>query len=97
MNTITPSSVGYHPASALDLGRAPRRSAVEATSAETPTAATRQVEAENRAAALGSIDDLAGAEAAVLRMRLAFAAQPLEVRAAQGSPSPEKALRLLAE
>lgn len=97
MNTITPASAGYHPASALDLGRAPRRAAVEATSAETPAAATRQVEAANRAAALGSIDDLAGAEAAVLRMRLAFAAQPAEVRAAQGSPAPEKALRLLAE
>lgn len=97
MNTITTASVGYHPASALDVGRAPRRAAVEAASAETPSVAARQVEAENRAAALGSIEDLAGAEAAVLRMRLAFSAQPADARAAQGSPAPEKALRLLAE
>ncbi|MBC7367014.1 MAG: hypothetical protein H7343_09430, partial [Undibacterium sp.] len=45
---------------------------------------------------LGSIDDFTGAQAAVAQMRQAFAAQSTEARAAQGSPSPEKALRLLA-
>jgi hypothetical protein len=45
---------------------------------------------------IGSIDDLAGAQAAISQMRIAFATQPAQARAAQGSPSPEKALRLLA-
>jgi hypothetical protein len=67
-------------------------------SSEKPAAvAARRIETENRAAALKSIDDLAGAQAAVALMRLALSAQPAEARAAQGSPSAEKSLRLLSD
>jgi hypothetical protein len=67
-------------------------------SSEKPAAvAARRIETENRAAALKSIDDLAGAQAAVALMRLALAAQPAEARAAQGAPSAEKSLRLLSD
>jgi hypothetical protein len=94
MNTINASTPGLL-APAPDLGRAPRRVASAAGPVETPAAATRRIETENRAAALGSIDDLPGAEAALLQIRLSLAGQPAEARAAQGSPSAEKALRLL--
>ncbi len=96
MNAINTSSLSYT-APANDLSRAPRR-ATTATAApsETPAAAALNIEASNRSAMIGSIDDLASAQAAIAQMRLAFAAQPAEARAAQGSPSPEKALRLLA-
>ena len=94
MNTITASTPGLL-APAPDLGRTPRRTAPTAGPAETPAAASLSIETENRAAALGSIDDLSGAEAALLQVRLALAGQPAEARAAQGTPSAEKALRLL--
>ncbi len=103
MNTITTSPAGYlAPATATDPGRTPRRSAAaEAAPAETTATVAdtlrNNIEDANRSAALGSIDDLAGAEAAIAQMRLAFAAQPADARAAQGTPSAEKALRLLAE
>ena len=93
MNVITTASSSYT-APAHDLSRAPRRTT--AAAAETPTATALNIEASNRAAMIGSIDDLAGAQAAIAQMRIAFATQPAEARAAQGSPSPEKALRLLA-
>lgn len=94
MNVITTSPSGYA-ASATDLGRAPRRAAT--APAETSSdSAKLSIEDANRAAALGSIDDLAGAQSAIAQMCAAFAAQPAAARAAQGSPSPEKALRLLA-
>jgi hypothetical protein len=67
-------------------------------SSEKPAAvAARRIETENRAAALKSIDDLAGAQAAVALMRLALTAHPAEARAAQGAPSAEKSLRLLSD
>ncbi len=99
MNTITSSSTGASAAFAPDLGRASRRASSEATATnEHPAAAAAlRIETENRAAALNTIDDLAGAEAAVALMRLALAANPAEARAAQGAPSPEKSLRLLGD
>jgi hypothetical protein len=99
MNTITTSSAGYI-ATATDLGRTPRRTAASAAAPAETTATAADtllnIEDANRAAALGSIDDLAGAQAAVAQMRLAFAGQPSAARAAQGAPSAAKALRLLA-
>jgi hypothetical protein len=97
MNTITSSLPGAPAAFAPDSGRATRRSFTEMTaSSEKPAAvAARRIETENRAAALKSIDDLAGAQAAVALMRLALTAHPAEARAAQGAPSAEKSLRLL--
>ena len=97
MNAITTSTPGYAASTANDLGRAARRPAAPAPApASTPAGlAAQQIESANRAAAIGSIDDLAGAEAAIAQMRLAFAAQPAEARAAQGAPSAANALRLL--
>jgi hypothetical protein len=99
MNTITSSSLGAPAAFAPDSSRASRRSSTELTAAgeNRPAVAARRIETENRAAALKSIDDLAGAQAAVALMRLALSAQPAEARAAQGSPSAEKSLRLLSD
>jgi hypothetical protein len=99
MNTITSSSPGAPAAFAPDSSRASRRSSTELTAAgeNRPAVAARRIETENRAAALKSIDDLAGAQAAVALMRLALSAQPAEARAAQGSPSAEKSLRLLSD
>jgi len=96
MNAIN-TSVSNYTAPATDLGRTPRRTTAAATApSETPAAAALNIEESNRAAMIGSIDDLAGAQAAIAQMRTAFATQPAQARAAQGSPSPEKALRLLA-
>ena len=95
MNVITTSPSGYA-APATDLGRAPRRAATTAPAETSADSAKLSIEDANRAAALGSIDDLAGAQSAIAQMCAAFAAQPAAARAAQGSPSPEKALRLLA-
>lgn len=97
MNAITTSTPGYAASTASDLGRAARRPAAPATtSAPTPAGlAAQQIESANRAAAIGCIDDLAGAEAAIAQMRLAFSTQPAEARAAQGTPSAANALRLL--
>jgi hypothetical protein len=99
MNTITSSSPGAPAAFAPDSSRASRRSFTELTAAgeNRPAVAARRIETENRAAALKSIDELAGAQAAVALMRLALSAQPAEARAAQGSPSAEKSLRLLSD
>lgn len=99
MNPITSSLPGAPAAFAPDSGRATRRSSTEMTaSSEKPAAvAARRIETENRAAALKSIDDLAGAQAAVALMRLALTAHPAEARAAQGAPSAEKSLRLLSD
>jgi len=95
MNAITTSTPSYVTSTAADLGRAARRPAASDQAASPAEVATAAIESANRAAALGSIDDLAGAEAAVAQMRLAFSTQSAAARAAQGSPSAANALRLL--
>lgn len=95
MNAITTSTPGYAASTASDLGRAARRPAAAAQTPSPAAVATQAIESANRAAALGSIEDLAGAEAAVAQMRLAFSTQAAAARAAQGTPSAANALRLL--
>ena len=95
MNAITTSTPGYAASTASDLGRAARRPTAAAQTQSPAAVATEAIESSNRAAAFGSIADLAGAEAAVTQMRLAFAGQSAAARAAQGTPSAANALRLL--